>query len=363
MAFARPSLDTLRTQVRNRLTSSLAEAGYKVDATVPRTMLRVFADVVAGGLHIAYGGIDWVVRQILPDTAEDAFLVRHASLYDERQKPAGPWVGIVKFTGVDGTTIPSDTTTLVRADGAVYRTTEAGEIASGEALVTVESDATGAAANLADGQMLDLASPIAGIDTEVEVDETTTSGTDLETIEELRLRVLERLARVPQGGSADDYELWALQVDGVFRALAVPLPRGEGSVDTYFLHREGTGYGIPTAPQIAEVQAWIDLKRPVGFSDSIAKAPTTTAVNYTIASVTPNTDDAKDAVEAELANLYAQKALARNELGTPATIYVSDHWDAATAAPGVKAVDITTPSADMTPAAGETFILGTVTWV
>jgi uncharacterized phage protein gp47/JayE len=57
-----------------------------------------------------------------------------------------------------------------------------------------------------------------------------TGGTDQETDDELRLRVLTRIRQPPMGGDADDYVAWALAVPGVTRAWCSPLEMGIGTV-------------------------------------------------------------------------------------------------------------------------------------
>lgn len=360
MAFTRPSLTTLRTQMRDRITSEMASAGFKVDAAIPRTLMRILADTFAGALHVLYGAVSAISRQILPDLADTDYLERHAAVYAITRQAAGKWVGTVIFTGTNTTVVPVGTS-VTSATGAVYLTTEEATISGGDDEVAAESEVAGADYNLENGQALTLGEAIAGIDSEVLVNLTTTTGTDEETDNELRERVLQRIQDTPQGGSADDYERWAREVTGVFRALAVPIARGAGTVDVYFLHDEGTGYGIPTAPQIAEVQAYIDVLRPV-TADVDVLAPTTTTQAYTFAALSPNDAATKTAIEAELDAMYRTKALRSLADGTPEPVYVSDHWQAIAAATGVVSFDLTTPSATLTPTDGQVYIRGAMTY-
>lgn len=355
MAWTRPTLSTLRTQMRERLEAAMTEAGFELDALIPRTTIKIAGEVFAGGLHVVYGALAWLSDQILPDRATGAYLLRHAGIYQYRQTPARKWQGTVTFTGDDLTAI-ADTTTLVRSDGAVYLVTEAGAIAGTEVTLPVESELAGADYNLDTGQILTLGSPISGIDSTATVASTTQTATDLETITELQQRLLTRIAEQPQGGARHDYERWAREVPGVFRAFCVSNPRGPGSVDLYFLHEEGTDGMIPTVGQIAEVQDYIDERRQVGYEDFLAKAPSTTAVNYTVTSVTGAT---QAEVEAQWEAMFLAKALATVNRD-PAPIYVSDHWAAALLA--ADAITITAPAATLTPEPGEVFVLGTVTW-
>ena len=360
MAFTRPTLATLRTQMRDRITSEMASAGFKVDATIPRTLLRILADTFAGALHVLYGAVSSIARQILPDIADTDYLERHAAIYAITRQPAEPWAGDIIFTGVNTTAIPEGTT-VTSATGAVYTTTAAGVIAMGVATIAAEAEVAGAAGNLADGAALTLGEAISGIDSDVEVDSTTTTGTDIETDNELRERVLQRIQDTPQGGSADDYERWAREVSGVNRSLAVPLARGAGTVDVYFLHDLGTGYGIPTSPQITEVQTYIDERRPV-TADVDVLAPSTTTQAYTFAALSPNDAATQAAIEDELDAMYRTKALRSLADGTPEPVYVSDHWQAIAAAAGVVSFDLTTPSATLTPTAGQVYIRGAMTY-
>lgn len=355
MPFSRPSLSTLRTQTRDRIRARLAEAGYTVDAALPRGIATVLAEVFAAGLHVLYGALAWYAEQILPDTAAEEWVLRHAAIYKMTRTAAVAWDGTATFTGTPATVIASGTI-VTRADGAVYRTTAEGTIGGGGSIaIALEADEAGADGNVEVAQVLTLGSAIAGVDPEVTIASTITTGVDEETVEELRQRLLDRIAEEPQGGAAADYERWAREVAGVTRVLCVPVPRGGGSVDVYFLHEEGTGVvGIPTSPQIAEVDAYIQARRPVTATDVQVKAPSTTAVNYTFTALSPSSTDDKDAIEAELEAMFALKAL------TGDAIEVSDHWQAAFQDGRTGA--ISSPSSTLTPSEGQVFILGSITW-
>ena len=74
MAFDRPSLRELISQMQ-------ADAEREAGATQLRqSNLRVLPKVFAFAVHGLYAYIDWVVRQLFPDTAEKSFLERQASI-------------------------------------------------------------------------------------------------------------------------------------------------------------------------------------------------------------------------------------------------------------------------------------------
>ncbi len=60
-----------------------------------------------------------------------------------------------------------------------------------------------------------------------------------ESDEKLRRRVLDHIRARSAGGNAADYVAWALEMEGVAAAAAVPLGRGAGTVDVYFAPEEG----------------------------------------------------------------------------------------------------------------------------
>jgi uncharacterized phage protein gp47/JayE len=353
MAWSRPTFQTLRDRAQSDLTSALKAAGYDADASLPRSLLKIMAVVNAAGWHVMYGVLEYLVRQILPDQADDAYLARHAAIRAVARKPATQATGVFRFTGDDGTAIGEDVT-LVRADGAEYLTTQFGTISGGVLDLAVEAVDAGTDGNGA--TTLTLASPIAGADSQATLQSGLDDGTDLETIEDWRARIIARIQFSPHAGATADYVAWAREVAGVIRAKAIPLARGAGTVDVYFLHSEGTGaVGIPTAPQIAEVQAHLDEVRPI-TADVLVRPPTTFDVDFTVASITPDTGPIRTAVAAEWDALFARKALSGE------TVYVSDYWAAALSASGVDAIDLTLPADTGTPGGAQVFIRGTVTW-
>lgn len=355
MAWTRPTIKSLLESSRASITSSLILAGYRVDATIARTPLRILSDVFSGGLHLLYGLLAYVARQLVPgpDMALD-YLVAHARLYGLERKPAAVANGVFRITGTNTTVIPSGSL-VVRADGALFNTTAEGTITTGEAFVEAVAQTAGAGGNLQLGSTLQLGVTIVGADPTVTAYSGWSNGTDTESATSLLERLLQRIRQTPQGGARKDYDRWARSLAGIYRTQVVPNARGAGTVDVFFLHEEGTGIGIPTEGQIEDAQEFIDEVRPV-TADVLMRAPTATGVAYTFALLEPDTSETRAAIQAELDALYARKAL------TSQTVHVSDHWQAAIGAAGVTAVEITTPSAPLVPDQGQVFTRGVITW-
>lgn len=359
MAFARPTYAELVTRIAGDMRSQLLAQGKRADPLLRRSKMWVLSRVYAAIYHVLYEVLEWISLQILPSTATDIdYLVSHGVTYAITRLPATKATGMVRFTG-DDTTVIASGTEFVRDDGEAYVTTaeaEIGSSVSGQVDVAAEAVDAGGDGNMDDGTALSLSSPIAGVDAVAWLSGFD-DGTDLEELEELRTRLLERTATTPHGGASDDYVIWAKEINGVFRVLPVGNARGAGTVDVYFLHEEGTGIGIPTSGQIAAVQAHLDDVRPV-TADVLAKAPSQVSVAFTFTALDPDTEDVRDAIEAELDALFLSKALVSGE----EEIAVSEFYVAVAGATDLNSFTMTAPATAQTAATGEVLVRGTITW-
>lgn len=351
MAFDRPTLPSLVDRIQADLVSRLGGSG----APLRRSVVAVLARVVAGAVHMLYGALDYLSRQLFADVADDAYLVRFASLYGLSKNPATFATGQVIVTGTDGQDVANNTV-FRRSDGAEFVAALGGTISGGLLILTVVAVLAGAAGNCDAGVVLTFESPAAGVDSDVTVHgDTISGGTDIEGTESLRTRLLERIRSAPQGGAESDYIDWALSVAGVTRVWVYPNQLGAGTVVVYFVRDDDAGSIIPSGGEVTTVQTYIDTVRPVTAAVTVA-APTEVAWNFTLA-VVPNTTAVKDAVEAELTDLF------RTEGEPGVTLPISAVRTAIGIAPGLTDYTLTIPSADLTHSAGELPMLGTITWV
>ena len=350
MPFVRPTLSALITRVTNDISCRMLGA---VNA-VSRSVISVIAKVVAGAASGLYGYLSFLADQILPDTAEAEYLVRHASVWGLRRKGGTAASGIATATGTNGSAIDVGTV-LVRVDGARFRTTVAAVIAAGTANLSIEAEIAGEDGNTAALAPLTFASPVAGVLAAATVSaEGLTGGSADEDYEALRARLLQRIRNPAQGGSKADYERWALEVDDVTRAWVYPLYLGDGTVGVTFV-ADGRDDIIPLEADVEAVQAHIDEVRPV-TADVTVFAPIADDLDIEIG-VSPNTPEVKAAVEAELADLFTRDA----EPG--GTIYLSRLREAISIASGEHHHELVSPTADYVAATGHLPRLGVVSWV
>jgi uncharacterized phage protein gp47/JayE len=346
MTFARPELTELITRAQADIESRLPGA----DAGLRRSLLNVLARMHAGAVHGLYGHLDWIARQIIPDTADAEHLERWASIFAIGRLAATYAAGNVTLTGSG--TVPAGAV-LVRADGAEYTADAETTIATTGALA-VTAVLPGAAGNAAAGVKLTLLTPIAGIQSQGAA-VGLAAGADAEDDDGLRARLLARIQQPPHGGAASDYTTWAYAAHpDVTRAWGYPLELGAGTVTVRVMTDDASADGIPSAAVVAAVQAAIDAARPVTAAATVV-APIAVPLNPAIA-LTPNTLVVQAAVAAELADLL------RREAEPGGTILVSHLREAISIAVGETNHVLSSPAADVTHATGQIATLGTITW-
>jgi uncharacterized phage protein gp47/JayE len=350
MAFFRPLLQTLISRNQADIETSIPGS----DARLRRSNLNIIAKMVSAVAHGLYGYLDYISKQILPDTSEAAFLDRHASLWlTVPRKPASYATGQVVFTGTNGIVVPAGTV-LTRSDGIEYDTDADVTIVAGQAIADVTSLTASQNANAVTATALTMVSPIAGINGNVLVHTTAiTGGADIEDDDALRTRVLARLKQTPHGGADFDYVSWALEVPGVTRAWVYAQEMGIGTVVVRFVRDDDISL-IPDAGEVATVQAYIEARRPVTAQVTVV-APIAVPLNFNIA-LTPNTLTAKAAVEAELRDLIQREAIPGG------TLLLSHIREAISIAAGETNYVMSAPLADVTNTVGNITTFGVITW-
>ncbi len=351
MSFERPTLPELVDRVQQDFVSRLELAG----AVLRRSVVHVFARVVAGASHMLHGHLDYLGRQIFADTADETFLTRQGGIFGVARNPPEFATGEVTITGTNGTVIPAGTV-LIRADGTEYTTDAEETIASGTATADVTASVAAEDGNCDAATELSFESPISGADSVVTVAVGGLSGgADLEDVEDYRVRVLERMRSPPHGGAEADYIAWAKEVSGVTRAWVYPSANGAGSVVVRFVRDDDDSGPIPDSGEVTTVQDYIDERRPVTAAVTVA-APVAAPVAFTI-EVTPDTSDVREAVEAELEDLM------RREAEPGATLLLSAIRTAIGNAEGLEDYALTVPAADVTHTTSQIPTVGTITWV
>ena len=299
---------------------------------------------------------EWVLDQSFPQTAQGIYLDRHAAMRGLARTPATKAAGVLRFSvetaPVADLTIPADTVCMT-ADEVRFRTTEAAVLAAGTLSADAAAEALegGSSGNAVPGAVSILtACPVAvtGVTNPVAF----TGGSDQESNEALRERILESYRRLPNGANAAWYEQTAMSHAGVTAARAVGRARGIGTVDVYVAGESG----LPSEALLEEVQADLQEKREIAV-DVEVKAPTAVSVDVSVeveADSSVGFAAVKPAAEKAVADFFGGRLL-----GQP--VRLADLGNRLYALPGVTNYHFSAPNGDL--AADDTVlpVLGTLT--
>lgn len=300
-----PTQETLIERVRQGFRAKLPNS----DAWIFPNNLWIAATVVGGMLWELYAQAVAILRQAMPDSATGVWLQRWANLFRVYIKMPTAAQGPVLLTGDALTPVPAGTV-FERADGVQYLTqVDVTLDDDGAGIVAVLCTMTGSATNALKGSPLTLSSSVPGLNTDAVVGEAGLGGgTDIESEDSLRARMIARMQRRNRYGTLQDYEDWALEVAGVTRAWA----SSAGNVINVFFTMDDTypdTYGIPQQTDAVILDAYLTdpCRKPVG-AIPMARLPAGVPLNITIRCPNPFTDAIQSAVQSDLDSYLARTA-------------------------------------------------------
>ncbi|HZR34507.1 MAG TPA: baseplate J/gp47 family protein [Nevskia sp.] len=351
---------------------TLAEINSRADAALvarltgsapqlPRGIIPGIKRALVGAVKALFGRLDTLFQQSTPYGATKDDSLRWSSIWNKTPRDATAANGTGTATGVDTSPIPAGTM-LQDAVGNSYTVTADAAIAGTTATISLLASTPGAAGNQEAGAQLTFVNPPAGVAAAVALPEGLAGGTDKETWQQVKVRALERIQNPPQGGSKEDYRVWALTTPGLTRAWVFPLYSGRGTVRVYVVDDNYAGPGLASAAEVSTCQTYIDSVRPAGaaiisggvpVSGVTVMAPIATPVDFTISGV-PSAQRA--AVQAALQALFFN-AVPEGSMGRQAEILAIGE------ASGISTFNMSAPAADQNAAAGHLLTLGTITWL
>ena len=245
---------------------------------------------------------------------------------------------------------------IVGSNSVTYETTEQITIDANAATpVAIRALNPGTIGNQVEGTEMALMNVPPNVDPTAFV-VTLENGTDTETDDELRARILKRIREPPMGGDESDYEQWALAVPGVTRAWAVGMEMGIGTVTVRFMMDDlrADNDGFPLPDDVATVAAYVNVKRPVTVKECYVLAPLRQPIDFHILNLVPDTPAIRAAIEVQIDSmLYALAAPGQ-------TIFAAWKYSAVMTAPGVYSFDMTNTSDDVMPDVGHLATLGDI---
>lgn len=347
MPYEMPTLPALITRTQSDFERNAPDALRRSDA-------KVASRVLSGAAYGLYGHQEWIARQSHPATCDEEMLLKWAEwrLKDGR-KAAVPAVGPIVVIGANNALVDAGMV-YQHQDGRRYVVTVTTRLVGGTAQVPVRAEEPGALGNVESGQ-LTAVSPALGVNPEATIGaDGLAGGADQEEIEQLRTRVRAAFQNPSKVGSGADFEEWALEVPGVTRAWALSRWMGPGTFGLMFVC-DGDEDIFPSAEKVAEVQAYLDIKRPV-TAEVYAFAPINRVISFTI-KLTPDSAALRVEVRKSLATLIA------DEGGPGSRLYRTHIRSAISNTPGETDHDLPVPAADVLVANNEMGTLGDITWL
>lgn len=252
-------------------------------SSMPKSFSRVLAKVLAGVFIILYKYCGFIFLQLFVSTAS----MRPTEINGKTVTPLIEWgrlIGagdpfpatqaelVVRVTAeILGTTLPAATQIVSVASGVTYITLQAVALDTtltdiGVVAVSDQSGGGGAGTigNLEPGAALSFANPLSGVARGVSVVSQAVTGTDAETDDQYRTRVISRFQLRPQGGAYVDYKLWAESTPGVLQAYPYT-SSNPGQVNVY-IESSTEPDGIPTTAQLAAALESIKYDNSTGLA-------------------------------------------------------------------------------------------------
>lgn len=343
--FTRPTLAALLARVQTDIEGEIAG----VTARLRRRFEFGLARAIAGVAHHLHGHLAWVAEQIIIDQASEKYVLRWADFFGVVRTAAVAATGNLTVVGDGAAVLPAGAEFVRLADGARYTVDAEHDPVSVSETVAVTAVDAGTSGNMVEGQALQLSSPIAGITSEATVASGGLGGgTELETVEALTTRTLERIQQPPRGGAPGDHVTWAKEVAGVTRAWEFPRQDVDGStrvgaVALTFVCDETFANGIPDGAKVTAVQDHLTEMSP---AEALVFAPDDVALATTI-KLDPNNADVRTAVGLEIADFLKRE----REPGW--TMRLSRLSEAISRATGEVRHEIVSPVADVTLSFGQ----------
>lgn len=343
-------LATIYEQMRDTFAQ---EAGFAPNDGCD-AMVRLYA--LAAQVQALLAQADWVLDQSFPQTAQGEYLDYHAQTRGITRSPATRAMGTLRFSApraVAADCVIEAGTVAMTAEGVRFETTEQAVLAEGESAVDVPAQAVepGADGNVIAGRIGRMSLLPTGI-TQCTNEQPFTGGSDTESDESLRKRILESYKRLPNGANAAFYEQEALRFPDVAAARAVGRARGIGTVDVYVAAHGGT----PDGALLNEIAEALEKKREIAVDVEVL-APTPVPVDITaeLSAAAPYSfEEVCETVREVLGGCFTGERLGEDVLCAKLSSLLYG-------AEGVENCHLLAPAADLSVQATELPVLGTVT--
>lgn len=358
--FTAPTSSEILLDLRNSVKAEVEET----DPWIWPNNLVPTLKALAQALRSAYLRMQFIHEQAFVSTAKAEYLDFHGiQTGGLSRNPATYAMGKVSVGLVDPSvfiTIP-DSVSFYRSDNLRYVSVGKTKIIRDGDLINVRAEDTGFRYNSDEGTLLIPVVPISGASSFIVNEDGLLGGSEGESDDSFRQRILFLKQNPPHGGSPSEYVEWSQTKKGVTRVFPMRATPQPGSATIYFM-MDGLGNGVPSAANVADLQNILNSLAPAD-ADVQVKAPTPVAVNITISGLNPNTPAMRDAVSQSIAAQFIRKAYPAT-VTTPSVFPRAWITQAVASTPKWVSSLTTIPAGDVTlSTAGQLPIMGSVSFV
>lgn len=236
-----------------------------------KNFLKVFASVQAAKINLMYRFLGFIQKNIFADTADPeadgGTLERFGRVKLNRGiRPGTESKYNVTVTGVAGAIVPNSSVLKSDADTLnpdnLYITDQDYVFITDQLVISIRSLEVGASQILLPGDHLNFTVPLLNVNPEAQVLIEVLRGLNAETMEEYRSDILNSFRLEAQGGSAADYVLWSIDVQGVAKAYPYAKTNAPNEVEVFIeakLDDSTDGFGTPAMSMLTAVESAIRL--------------------------------------------------------------------------------------------------------
>ena len=253
--FSDKTFESIRDNILNNISATLD----KREGSFTHDMVSS----VAGELAKAYINMSDVLSLGFIEDNFDTYLDKRASEFGVYRKAGTKAIGEIKVEGREGAIITNGT--LVKAGDLYFTVLNDIELPE-DNIIYVEANEVGYKYNLLANTEFELVEKNDRIIKLINESDFK-NGVDVESDEDLRKRFIKVVNNPSTSGNKAHYEEWALEVDGVGRAIVYPLWNGNGTVKVMIVGNDNK----PVTEEIVEnCKLHIEENMPIGCQLTIA---------------------------------------------------------------------------------------------
>lgn len=291
--------DFLKNQSTDEIYERMAQNASDIDTSQGSMFWDVCMPVAVEKAEMVNFILNETIKVCFPQWSYGIYLENHAQMVGiEGKKPPVKATGTLRITGIPGTVINQGFLFATPAAGGTasieFATKNAAVIPENGILENLEIEAVngGIQGNVAANTITMMVQPIKGI-ISITNPAPTSGGTEEESEDDLRQRILEASTTTPLSGSISDYIIWGKKVAGVGEVFVVPEWNGPGTVKLIVIDSNGQP---ANQMLINAVRDYIEPLRPIGAIVTVT-APVSRIIDYSLHLILTSEADLEEVIE------------------------------------------------------------------